>query len=124
MDTASLEIAAQGFLAGVGPFIVGLVVVALLIGAFVLGFRVRRREPAPPRPEEQPRLPDGGPVGEVMEHREPDEVPRGGDRLTPHQIPAHGNIGSRTSTTPERPSWDGDGGDTPGRPGGAETGRG
>ncbi|WNM32237.1 DUF6479 family protein [Streptomyces sp. Li-HN-5-11] len=107
MITASLDIAAtRGLLVGIGPFVAGLVVVALLIGAFWLGARIRRREPAPPRPEEQPRLPDGGPVREVLENREPDEVPRSDDRLTPHRLSAHGNLGSRTSAAQARPRWD------------------
>ncbi|MEU2876528.1 MULTISPECIES: DUF6479 family protein [unclassified Streptomyces] len=106
MSTASLDIAAaQG--TNVWPFAgIGLVVVALLIGAFFLGARIRRREPRPPRPEEQPRLPESGPVGEVLENREPDEVPTGGDRLTPHRLNAHGNLGSRTSPEQTRPRWD------------------
>ena len=107
MSTASLDIAAtRGLLVGIGPFVAGVVVVALLIGAFWTGARIRRREPAPPRPEEQPRLPDGGPVREVLENREPDEVPRSSDRLTPHRLKAHGNLGSRTSATQARPRWD------------------
>ena len=107
MTTASLDIAAtRGLMVGIGPFVAGLVVVALLIGAFWLGARIRRREPAPPRPEEQPRLPDGGPVREVLENREPDEVPRSDDRLTPHRLSAHGNLGSRTSAAQGRPRWD------------------
>lgn len=106
MSTASLDIAAQGAAIGIWPFVIGLVLVALLIGAFWMGIRVRRRESAPPRPEEQPRVPEGGPVGEVLENREPDEVPRGRDRLTPHQLKEHGNLGSRTSPTQGRPRWD------------------
>ncbi|MER6980880.1 DUF6479 family protein [Streptomyces carpinensis] len=105
MTTASLDIAV-GATNGLWSFVVGLVLVAVLIGAFWLGARIRRREPAPPRPEEQPRLPDSGPVGEVLENREPDEVPRSDDRLTPHRLKAHGNLGSRTSPTQARPRWD------------------
>lgn len=107
MNTAMLDIAvARDYQVGIWPFIVGLCVLALLIGAFWLGIRIRRREPAPPRPEEQPRLPEGGPVGAVLENREPDEMPRSRDRLTPHQLKEHGNLGSRTSPTRTRPRWD------------------
>ncbi|MFI9650662.1 DUF6479 family protein [Streptomyces sp. NPDC052040] len=112
MSTVSMNIAvSHGLQLGLWPFLVGLVVVALLVGAFWMGVRVRRRESEPPRPEEQPRLPEGGPVGEVMENREPDEVPRGGDRLTPHELRAHGNLGSRTSATSSRPRWENGGGE-------------
>jgi len=48
----------------------GLVIVALLVWAVRLGIKVRQREPAPPRPDEQPRLPESGPVGEIREQRE------------------------------------------------------
>lgn len=104
MDIAAL--AAQRGALGVGLVVAGVVVVALLIGAFVVGARVRRREPAPPRPEDQPRVPDGGPVREVRENREPDEVPRSDRRLTPHELPGHGNMSSRTSTSQQRRRWD------------------
>jgi hypothetical protein len=109
MDTTWMDIAAiaaQRGALGVGLIVAGMVVVALLIGAFVLGARIRRREPAPPRPEDQPRMPEGGPVREVRENREPDEVPRGDRRLTPHELPAHGNVSSRTSPRKGRPRWD------------------
>ncbi|MEU6406824.1 DUF6479 family protein [Streptomyces sp. NPDC046985] len=98
--------AAKGAAIGVWPFVLGLLLVALLIGAFWLGSRIRRRESAPPRPEEQPRLPESGPVGDVLERREPDEVPTDGDRLRPHDLNAHGNLGSRTSPSQARPRWD------------------
>ncbi|WP_275902505.1 DUF6479 family protein [Streptomyces sp. RLB1-9] len=42
--------------------------------------------PRPPRPQEQPRLPDSGPVHEVREHREPNELPPSEHRLTPHEL--------------------------------------
>ncbi|MCC5479316.1 DUF6479 family protein [Streptomyces sp. NPDC059680] len=83
----------------------GVVCVAGLLWAFRLGFEVRRREPAPPRPEEQPRLPSTGPVHEASEMREPDEVPRAADdseRLTPYQI---GTIRSRRAADQRRPRW-------------------
>ncbi|MEV5612644.1 DUF6479 family protein [Streptomyces sp. NPDC052225] len=67
----------------------GLVVALALIWAVWLGIRIRRREPGPPAPEEQPKLPDSGPVREVQEVREPEEMPKADDdsaRLTPHQL--------------------------------------
>ncbi|WP_155056206.1 DUF6479 family protein [Streptomyces blattellae] len=80
---------------GVGLVLAGVVVVALLLGAVRLGAGVRRREPPSPRPEEQPRLPNDGPVREVLENREPDEVPRGRHRLTPHRLDGHGTAATR-----------------------------
>ncbi|GAA2784132.1 hypothetical protein GCM10010521_73240 [Streptomyces rameus] len=84
---------------------VGVVCVAGLIYAFRLGVKVRRREPGPPRPEEQPRMPASGPVRETREVREPDEVPRAGDdgeRLTPHQL---GNVGTKRADDQSRSRW-------------------
>ncbi|MEU5576824.1 DUF6479 family protein [Streptomyces huasconensis] len=64
----------------------GVVVVAVLLGAFFWGQRVRARESRPPRVEEQPKRPYEGPVREEREYREPDEVPRDGGRLLPHEL--------------------------------------
>ncbi|MGH4031757.1 DUF6479 family protein [Actinomycetota bacterium Odt1-20B] len=89
------SIAASPFLAVTAPLAVGLVLVGGLIWAVRLGRRVRRREPGPPLPEDQPRLPEEGPVREVREQRVPDEVPRGRGRLTPHRLKGHGNSGTK-----------------------------
>ncbi|GAA2532733.1 hypothetical protein GCM10010398_17440 [Streptomyces fimbriatus] len=105
MQTADLA-AGRGAL-GVGLVVAAAVVVALLIGAFAFGSRrVSRSRDRRPRPEEQPRMPEGGPVREVREHREPDEVPGSDERLTPHELDGHGNSGTRTGTPQERPRWD------------------
>ncbi|MEV0220608.1 DUF6479 family protein [Streptomyces sp. NPDC050704] len=104
META----APSGMVGGIAPLIVGLLVVCALIWAVRLGIRVRREEPGPPSPDEQPRLPDSGPVHEVREMREPDEVPVARDeseRLTPHQLPAFGNRRSKRSKDQRRPRW-------------------
>ncbi|MEU3949738.1 DUF6479 family protein [Streptomyces sp. NPDC029526] len=104
METTDLA-AGRGVL-GIG-LAVGVVVVAVLIAAFALGSRrVRRGESARPRPEEQPRVPEGGPVRETREQREPREVPRGDQRLSPHDLDGRGNSGTRTGTSQERPRWD------------------
>lgn len=81
-------------------------IAAALVGAEVLGMRVRRREPPRPRPEEQPHLPDGGPVREEREAREPDDVPQHKkDRLTPYQLNGFSRGTSRPSGAKERPRW-------------------
>jgi hypothetical protein len=106
MNTSWMHIAAGRGVLATGLIVVGVVVVAVLIGAFVLGVRVKRRESPPPSPAEQPRPPEGGPVREVMESRESDEVPESDHRLTPHELPGHGNAGTRTGSSGERPRWD------------------
>ncbi|WP_328869221.1 DUF6479 family protein [Streptomyces sp. NBC_00287] len=106
MNTTWLDLAAESGALGIGLIVASVVVVAVLLGAFVLGGRIRRREPAPPRPEQQPRLPDEGPVREELQNREPDEVPRSEHRLTPHEMPAHGNLPSRPGPERKRPRWD------------------
>ncbi|MDX2695258.1 hypothetical protein Sipo8835_02865 [Streptomyces ipomoeae] len=95
--------AERSVLGGIAPFLAGVVVVGVLVGALWLGARVRAREPRRPLPEEQPRLPDGGPVREEWENREPDEIPKSDLRLTPYEV--HGNLGSRPSPSKERRRW-------------------
>jgi hypothetical protein len=106
-----MDMAAGRGALGVGLIVAGIVVVALLTGALWMGSRIRRREPPPPSPEEQPRLPESGPVHEVLENREPDEVPRSDTRLTPHEMPGFGNSGTRRSPSKDRPRWSGGSGD-------------
>ncbi|MEW2623828.1 DUF6479 family protein [Streptomyces sp. NPDC048106] len=106
MNTAMYEAATSRQVFGyVLVLAAGVVLVAGLIWAFRLGFKVRQREPAPPRPEEQPKLPPSGPVRETSEMREPRDVPRAAEeseRLTPHQL---GNIRSRRADDQSRPRW-------------------
>lgn len=104
MNTESaVFVAERSVLGGIAPFIVGVVVVALLIGAVFLDARRRARGPRRPLPEEQPRLPEGGPVHEELANREPDEIPKSDLRLLPYQV--HGNLGSRPSPEKKRPRW-------------------
>jgi len=105
MDTTCVRTLAA---AGVGgpAFIVvcGLLITAALVWAVWFGTKVRRAEPAPPRPQEQPTPPTSGPVREESQYREPNEVPRATgphDRLTPHQL----------SNSPDRPRSRGASGD-------------
>lgn len=110
MDTfASAYVAASGksVLATVVFIAVGIVLVGGLIWAFRLGIKVRSREPAPPKPSEQPRRPGSGPVHESSRAREPNEMPQATDeseRLTPHELRP---TGSRDSADQRRPRWDG-----------------
>lgn len=106
MNTAMYEAATGAQVFGyLLILVVGVACVAGLIWAFRLGIKVRERESAPPRPDEQPRMPPSGPVHEVREVREPDEMPRatdGGERLTPHQL---GNVGTKRADDQSRERW-------------------
>ncbi|MHA5055083.1 DUF6479 family protein [Streptomyces sp. SD15] len=67
------------------------------------GKDVLRREPRRPRPDEQPKVPDSGPVREVREVREPDDVPQAADeseRLRPHNLHASGSKRSENQDVP------------------------
>ncbi|MEU6388042.1 DUF6479 family protein [Streptomyces sp. NPDC046939] len=83
-------------------WIAGIVVVLVLIGAFILGRRIQNRESPRPTPEEQPKMPEGGPVVEEQEYRDPDEVPQDGGRLLPHELKG----GYGTSSTHRSASQD------------------
>lgn len=121
-------LAAPAQLGGIAPFIVGLFVVAILIGAIVVGRRVRDREPPPPSQpqrrqgawqtrqehERGPSSPDHGPghthdeesVGYVTEHHESDEMQTeaNGERRLPHEMRNPGSHPEELSE--ERKKWD------------------
>ena len=105
MSTASEQLAAASGLLSLGLFLVGVALVAMLAGSFWLGARIKLREPPRPRPEEQPHLPSDGPVHEIRQNREPEEVPqtpKGGRPLTPYEL---SNMQTRPSTDKKRPRW-------------------
>lgn len=86
---------------GIGPFVTGIGVVLILLGAFAFGQWRRRREPPPPSPEEQPHGPDT-PVEYETEIREADEIPRDGHRRLPYELHVSG---TRTSARKKPPRW-------------------
>ncbi|MFI5677256.1 DUF6479 family protein [Streptomyces cellulosae] len=95
MSTATFVLAATSgdVLNVIAAFAGGLFIAGLLVWAVRLGMKVMDQELPHPRPEEQPRLPETGPVRETRELREPDEVPApvdGGERLMPYQLHASG----------------------------------
>ncbi|MFD0078161.1 DUF6479 family protein [Streptomyces sp. NPDC127166] len=86
-------LAAGVWQSGLAQVLGGLIVVAVLIGAFVLGIRVKNKELPPPDPESQPRRPDTGDTpGEVSEYRKPAEMPYtdGEHRLMPYNLKSSG----------------------------------
>ncbi|MFE1902763.1 DUF6479 family protein [Streptomyces gardneri] len=105
MNTLSAaEVLAAGvWQSGLGQVIGGLVIVAVLIAAVWLGFRVRDRESDTPKPEEQPHRPETDALpGEMSEYRRPEEMPQsdGEHRLMPYQLKKSGG----TETSPDPPS--------------------
>lgn len=105
MSSPSTQLAASSGLLSLVMFAVGIALLAMLAGSFWLGARIKQRELPRPRPEDQPQLPPDGPVGEIRENREPDEVPRmekGGRPLTPYELT---NLQTRSSDSKDRPRW-------------------
>ncbi|MFJ5875940.1 DUF6479 family protein [Streptomyces sp. S1] len=108
--SATENLAAGVWQSGLAQVLGGLVVVAVLIGAFMFGIRVRNRESAPPKTEEHPHRPDdGGLPGEATEYRQGAEMPRtdAEHRLMPYQL---NHSGTETSPQPpdeEKRKWGG-----------------
>ncbi|MFG2832994.1 DUF6479 family protein [Streptomyces sp. NPDC048434] len=92
------QLAAPHGTSGVLLVIAGVALVAVLLAAFAWGRRLKAREPGPPRPEEQPRLPEGGPVGDIVESQETEELTRTEQRRTPHELKGYG--GSHDGSPP------------------------
>ncbi|MGA5555127.1 DUF6479 family protein [Streptomyces lavendulocolor] len=85
--TFAMEFAAKDHVVGIGPLVAGILLVGFLIGAFMLGRRVRNREPAPPTPDEQPHRPaNSGLPGEAEGHRRPAELDEREDRVMPYEL--------------------------------------
>ncbi|MCM2579160.1 DUF6479 family protein [Streptomyces meridianus] len=138
LELSSALAANRDLLVGIGPFVVGIAVVALLIAAFAFGRRQRAREPRAPRhpggrsgawetPEEReddnwPENHGPGhqedrrtPIVEEHEQHAPQAMPQDGIRRTPHHL-----LDPDTSKTQEteqndrRPSESGEGPHTAG----------
>ncbi|KIF71506.1 hypothetical protein HY68_27765 [Streptomyces sp. AcH 505] len=110
MNTMNWDLASSPGVTAILVPIVGLIVVGVLIGAFLWGRRIRDHESVPPRPDEQTKLPDEGPVREILENREPDEVPESDERLMPGELKGNGTIGSRSAPLKKTPKWNEDSG--------------
>ncbi|MFD9032421.1 DUF6479 family protein [Streptomyces sp. NPDC059567] len=100
LDSAEVTTAAGVWQSGMAQVLGGLVLVAVLMGAFWLGMRVRDKESPTPKPEEHPHRPEGGLPGETSEYRRPHEMPQtdGEHRLMPYEIK------DGTETSPDPPS--------------------
>ncbi|MFE0640185.1 DUF6479 family protein [Streptomyces sp. NPDC058877] len=108
--SAADTLAAGVWQSGLAQVLGGLIIVAVLIGAVWLGFRVRDRESAPPKPEEQPHRPDSGALpGETSEYRKPAEMPHtdGEHRLMPYQLKGSGTETSTDPPSEEKRKWGG-----------------
>ncbi|MGV9449928.1 DUF6479 family protein [Streptomyces sp. NPDC003635] len=106
MSATTVVLAASGsdVLNVAAAFVGGLIIAGALVWAVQFGMRVMDRELPHPSPEEQPKLPEGGPVHEVREMREPNELPRseGDERVLPHELR---HAGSKTGEDQSRKRW-------------------
>ncbi|MDL5202744.1 DUF6479 family protein [Streptomyces sp. ALI-76-A] len=105
MATYVLAASAGDVLNVIAAFTGGLVIAGALVWAVRLGMKVMDQELPHPRPEEQPKLPVSGPVREIREMREPDEMPVAEDkreRLMPYQVHA---AGTRRGKDQNRKRW-------------------
>ncbi|WP_426364551.1 DUF6479 family protein [Streptomyces sp. E-08] len=108
--SAAQNLAAGVWQSGLAQVVGGLVVVFVLIGAVILGFRLSDRESRTPKPEEQPHRPDTGALpGETSEYRRPAEMPQtdGEHRLMPYQLKESGTETSPDPPTEEKRKWGG-----------------
>ncbi|MFB7369203.1 DUF6479 family protein [Streptomyces sp. NPDC056222] len=108
LDSAEVTTAAGVWQSGMAQVLGGLILVAVLMGAFWLGMRVRDKESPTPKPEEHPHRPEGGLPGETSEYRRPHEMPQtdGEHRLMPYEL----KDGGETSPDPpseEKRKWGG-----------------
>ncbi|MFF8603312.1 DUF6479 family protein [Streptomyces sp. NPDC015232] len=109
VDSAQVTTAAGVWQSGLAQVLGGLILVAVIIGAFLLGIRVKNKELPPPDPDTQPHRPDTGALpGETSEYRKPSEVPQtdGEHRLMPYHLK---NSGEEATDPPseEKRKWGG-----------------
>ncbi|MFJ9826600.1 DUF6479 family protein [Streptomyces sp. NPDC101160] len=107
--SAPVTTAAGVWQSGLAQVLGGLIVVAVLIGAFAYGIRVKNKELPPPDPEAQPHRPeDAGLPGESSEYRKPKEMPQtdGEHRLMPYQLKDGGETQAEPPTEEKR-KWGG-----------------
>ena len=89
----------------IAAFAGGLFIAGALVWAVRLGMKVQDEELPHPSPEEQPKLPETGPVREESEVREPDEMPvveDANERLMPYEL--H-HAQTRTGKDQHRRRW-------------------
>lgn len=89
LNTLALTLADGAGATGVVMAVVGVVLVAMLIGAVWLGKRRRAEELPPPRPEEQPVAPDHRSHVEEYDVHGDDNFPDDGRGLSPYELGEH-----------------------------------
>ncbi|MCX4784760.1 MULTISPECIES: DUF6479 family protein [unclassified Streptomyces] len=82
--------------------IIGVALVAMLIGGFWLGKKRRAQEPPPPRPEDQPPLPDHRSHVEQRDVHADDSFPPNGRGLSPYELGDRGNQPIHRDTDEQR----------------------
>ncbi|MFH8409223.1 DUF6479 family protein [Streptomyces sp. NPDC018019] len=95
--------AASHLIIGIGPLIAGIVIVLLLIGAVVYGYRRRaRNKDRPPRAHARPR---GTAARNGTSARETDGVSRDRHQETPTGVEDLGEYGTRPGNPDDPPPW-------------------
>ncbi|MER7000607.1 DUF6479 family protein [Streptomyces sp. NPDC000410] len=100
-SSAVTDVAAAPHLAGIFPFIIGVILIALLAGAMWYEGR-RRARLRVPSPEEQPKRPDHQTHIEEVREADENDFPTGGERLLPYNLKTHSTHGA-PAAAPEQP---------------------
>ncbi|MCX4823963.1 DUF6479 family protein [Streptomyces sp. NBC_01142] len=88
------DVTAGEHLTGAGPFIIGIVLAALLAGAMWWDGRRRDQQAPAPPPAEQPKPPDHPTHIEEVRVPDEDDFPHDGGRLLPYNLKTHSTHGA------------------------------
>lgn len=102
LNSLALTLADGRGAAGVVMAVVGVILVAMLIGAVWLGKRRRAQDPPAPRPEEQPVAPDHRAHLEERDVHADDSFPADGRGLSPYELGEHGYESDRPENDEKR----------------------
>ena len=91
LNSLALTLADGRGATGVVLGVIGVALVAVLIGGFLLGKRRHDQELPPPRPEEQPPVPDHRAHVEERDVHGKDDFPADGRGLSPYELSDRGN---------------------------------
>ncbi|MCM2415847.1 MULTISPECIES: DUF6479 family protein [unclassified Streptomyces] len=102
LNTQAVTLADGAGATGVVMAVVGVILVAMLIGAVWLGKRRREQELPPPRPEEQPVAPEHRSHVEEHDVHGDDSFPADGRGLSPYELGEHTRESTRRENDEQR----------------------